>query len=96
MGLLDGKTAIVTGAARGIGKAIALKLSLIHICGVSLNTAAVKNKTMIAKLSGFDYDNATVTSIAVSYTHLLLPKESWECGLQKGENSSYMIRIHVP
>ena len=26
MGLLDGKTAIVTGAARGIGKAIALKL----------------------------------------------------------------------
>ena len=24
MGLLDGKTAIVTGAARGIGKAIAL------------------------------------------------------------------------
>ena len=25
MGLLDGKTAIVTGAARGIGKAIALK-----------------------------------------------------------------------
>lgn len=31
MGLLTGKTAIVTGAARGIGKAIALKLSLIHI-----------------------------------------------------------------
>ena len=26
MGLLDGKTAIVTGAARGIGKAIALSL----------------------------------------------------------------------
>ena len=26
MGLLDGKTAIVTGAARGIGKAIALKI----------------------------------------------------------------------
>lgn len=28
MGLLTGKTAIVTGAARGIGKAIALKLLL--------------------------------------------------------------------
>ena len=26
MGLLDGKTAIVTGAARGIGKAIALPI----------------------------------------------------------------------
>ena len=29
MGLLDGKTAIVTGAARGIGKAIALKFVLL-------------------------------------------------------------------
>ena len=29
MGLLDGKTAIVTGAARGIGKAIALKFLYI-------------------------------------------------------------------
>ena len=27
MGLLDGKTAIVTGAARGIGKVIALKFA---------------------------------------------------------------------
>ena len=43
--------------------------------GVSLNTAAVKNKTMIAKLSGFDYDNATVTSIASEISASLIVKE---------------------
>ena len=32
MGLLDGKTAIVTGAARGIGKAIALKFAQAARC----------------------------------------------------------------
>ena len=31
MKLLEGKVAVVTGAARGIGKAIAIQLSLIHI-----------------------------------------------------------------
>lgn len=43
--------------------------------GVALNTAAVKNKTQIAKLSNFDYDNATVASIASEISASLIVKQ---------------------
>ena len=43
--------------------------------GAGLNTAAVKNRTMLAKLSDFDYDNATVTSIASEISASLIVKE---------------------
>ena len=40
-----------------------------------MNTAAVKNKTTMAKLSNFDFDNATVTSIASEISASLIVKE---------------------
>ena len=43
--------------------------------GAALNTAAVKNKTTMAKLSNFDFDNATVTSIASEISASLIVKE---------------------
>ena len=43
--------------------------------GAGLNTAAVKNRTTLAKLSNFDYDNATVTSIASEISASLIVKE---------------------
>lgn len=43
--------------------------------GAGLNTAAVKNRTTLAKLSDFDYDNATVTSIASEISASLIVKE---------------------
>ena len=45
--------------------------------GAGLNTAAVKNRTTLAKLSDFDYDNATVTSIASEISASLIVKEDF-------------------
>ena len=52
MGLLDGKTALITGAARGIGKAIALKFASegadIAFTDLVINEAAQQTITKIA------------------------------------------------
>ena len=58
MGLLDGKTAIVTGAARGIGKAIALKFA-----SEGANIA----------FTDLVIDENAQNTATVSYTHLTLP-----------------------
>ena len=50
MGLLTGKTAIVTGAARGIGKAIALKFAA-EGANVAFTDLMIKVKT-IASFGG--------------------------------------------
>ena len=60
MGLLSGKTALVTGAARGIGKAVAMKFASE---GANIAfTDLVLNDDMAAGLEA--------TRKAVSYTHL--------------------------
>lgn len=54
MGLLEGKTALVTGAARGIGKAIALKFAQeganIAFTDLAINEAAKETEKEIAAL----------------------------------------------
>ncbi|MBR3068266.1 MAG: SDR family NAD(P)-dependent oxidoreductase, partial [Prevotella sp.] len=44
MGLLQGKTALITGAARGIGKAIALKFAE-EGCNIAFTDLAVNEET---------------------------------------------------
>lgn len=54
MGLLEGKTAIITGAARGIGKAIALRFAAegcnVAFTDLAINEAALETEKEIAAL----------------------------------------------
>lgn len=69
MKTLDGKTAVVTGGSRGIGRAVCLRLAamgaLVYINYVSRPEAAEETKKMIddaggkAKIIGFDVADAT-------------------------------------
>ena len=68
MALLEGKTAIITGASRGIGEAIALKLAEhgAHIAFTYLSSED-KAKALEAKLSGFGLKAKAYKSNAAVY-----------------------------
>ena len=78
MGLLDGKTALVTGAARGIGKAIALKFASeganVAVTDLAINEAAeqtlkeleaygIKAKAYASNAANFDETHTVVNQI---------------------------------
>ncbi|MBO8483422.1 MAG: 3-oxoacyl-[acyl-carrier-protein] reductase [Bacteroidetes bacterium] len=78
MGLLDGKTALVTGAARGIGKAIALKFASeganVAFTDLAINEAAeqtlkeleaygIKAKAYASNAANFDETHTVVNQI---------------------------------
>lgn len=85
MGLLDGKTALITGAARGIGKAIALKFASegadIAFTDLEINDAAeetlkeieaygVKAKAYASNAADFDQTHDTVQEIMAEFGHI--------------------------
>ena len=77
MGLLDGKVAIVTGAARGIGKAIALKFASegadVAITDLVINEAAEET---IAEIKAFGHKVEAYASNAANFdeTHEIVDK----------------------
>lgn len=77
MGLLDGKVAIVTGAARGIGKAIALKFAAegadVAITDLVINEAAEET---IAEIKAFGHKVEAYASNAANFdeTHEIVDK----------------------
>lgn len=85
MGLLNGKVALVTGAARGIGKAIALKFAAegadIAFTDLVINEAAeetvaeleaygVKVKAYASNAASFDETHAVVDEIHKEFGHI--------------------------
>lgn len=85
MGLLDGKVALITGAARGIGKAIALKFASegadIAFTDLNINEAAeqtlkeieaygVKAKAYASNAANYDETHEVVKEILAEFGHI--------------------------
>ena len=85
MGLLDGKVALITGAARGIGKAIALKFASegadIAFTDLNINEAAeqtlkeieaygVKAKAYDSNAANYDETHEVVKEILAEFGHI--------------------------
>ena len=82
MGLLDGKVALITGASRGIGKAIALKFASegadIAFTDIKINEDTVKEieaygvkvKAYASNAADFADTHATVEKIHAEFGHI--------------------------
>lgn len=85
MGLLNGKVALITGAARGIGKAVALKfaeegadiaITDLEINDIALQTVAeleafgVKVRAYASNAASFDEAHATVAEVQKEFGHI--------------------------
>ena len=85
MGLLDGKVALITGAARGIGKAIALKFASegadIAFTDLNINEAAeqtlkeieaygVKAKAYASNAANYDETHEVVKEVLAEFGHI--------------------------
>ena len=83
MGLLDGKVALITGAARGIGKAIALKFAEegadVAFTDLVINEAAEQT---VAELEAFGHKVRAYASNAASFeeTHAVVEEIQKEFG----------------